>query len=42
MLNPLNVVLALAGRVAQWTAPKPQPLPDPDGRQGLQQVAGDG
>jgi hypothetical protein len=42
MLNPLNVVVALLGRFVQWTAPKPRPLPDPQGRQGLQQVAGDG
>jgi hypothetical protein len=38
MLNPLNIVFALVGRFVQWTAPKPRPLPDPDGRQGLQRV----
>lgn len=36
MLNPLNVVFAIVGRLIHWTAPKPRPRPDPDGRQGLQ------
>jgi hypothetical protein len=35
MLNPLGLVLAILGRFIQWTAPKPKPLPDPHGRQGL-------
>jgi hypothetical protein len=38
MFSPLNVVLALLGRFVQWTGPKPDPLPDPDGRQGLQRA----
>jgi len=40
MLNPLNVVFAVVGRFVLWTAPKPRPLPDPEGRQGLQVSTG--
>jgi hypothetical protein len=36
MFNPVSVVFSIVGRFIQWTAPKPLPLPDPDGRQGLQ------
>jgi hypothetical protein len=36
MLNPLKVAFAVVDRFMQWTAPKSRPLPDPEGRQGLQ------
>lgn len=39
MLNPLNVVVAVLGRFIEWAAPKPRPVPDPQGRQGLQRVS---
>jgi hypothetical protein len=36
MLNPLKVAFAVVDRFMRWTAPKSRPLPDPEGRQGLQ------
>jgi len=36
MLNPLNLVFSVLGRFIERTAPKAGPLPDPEGRQGLQ------
>jgi hypothetical protein len=36
MLNPLNIVFAILGRFVRWTTPGPSPLPDEEGRQGLE------
>jgi hypothetical protein len=38
MLNPMGLVRAVLGSLIEWTFPKPRPLPDPDGRQGLQRI----
>lgn len=36
MFNPLNLVFLVAGRFIELTGPKARPVPDPEGRQGLQ------
>jgi hypothetical protein len=38
MLNPLSAAFSVMGRFVRLAAPKPEPAPDPEARQGLQSV----